>query len=121
MTPNRDPMTEQTLVNAQTAGEIVTGLEQEIGKVIVGQHTLIRLAMANVKWASHEVSEFVYKASGTLGLRSGTIQRLFRDMHAGTQHIVAAPPVFRAAGRELAGLGEGKTWLFLDLVDPSGS
>ena len=32
---------EQAL-NAQAAGEIVTGLEQEIGKVIVGQHTLIR-------------------------------------------------------------------------------
>ncbi|HET7698619.1 MAG TPA: AAA family ATPase [Vicinamibacterales bacterium] len=35
-------MTEQTLLNAQTAAEIVTGLEQEIGKVIVGQHVLIR-------------------------------------------------------------------------------
>ena len=29
-------------LNAQAAGEIVTGLEHEIGKVIVGQHTLIR-------------------------------------------------------------------------------
>ena len=35
-------MSEQTLMNAQTAAEIVTGLEQEIAKVIVGQHTLIR-------------------------------------------------------------------------------
>jgi MoxR-like ATPase len=42
MTPNRDPMSEQIRVNAQTAGEMVSGLEQEIGKVIVGQHTLIR-------------------------------------------------------------------------------
>ena len=42
MTPNRDPLTEQTLLNAQTAAEIVAALEQEIGKVIVGQHTLIR-------------------------------------------------------------------------------
>jgi len=42
MTPNGEPMTEQTLLNAQTAAEIVSGLEQEIGKVIVGQHTLIR-------------------------------------------------------------------------------
>jgi len=29
-------------LNAQAAAEIVAGLEQEIGKVIVGQHTLIR-------------------------------------------------------------------------------
>jgi hypothetical protein len=42
MTPNRDPLSEQTLVNAQTAAEIVSALEQEVAKVIVGQHTLIR-------------------------------------------------------------------------------
>ena len=35
-------MTEQQALNAQAAGEIITGLEHEIGKVIVGQHTLIR-------------------------------------------------------------------------------
>jgi alkylation response protein AidB-like acyl-CoA dehydrogenase len=88
------------------------------GRISVRQHTMLRLAMSHMKWASHDVSEFVYRTAGTLALRSGTIQRLFRDMHAGTQHIVAAPPVMRAAGRELAGLAEGKTWLFLDLVDP---
>src|SRR3954469_4690997 len=33
---------EQQALNTQAAGEIVTGLEREIGKVIVGQHTLIR-------------------------------------------------------------------------------
>jgi MoxR-like ATPase len=42
MIPNGEPMMEQQLLNAQTAAEIVSGLEQEIGKVIVGQHTLIR-------------------------------------------------------------------------------
>jgi MoxR-like ATPase len=33
---------EQQTLNAEAAGAIVAGLEQEIGKVIVGQHTLIR-------------------------------------------------------------------------------
>jgi MoxR-like ATPase len=33
---------EQRTLNSQAAGEIVSGLEQEIAKVIVGQHTLIR-------------------------------------------------------------------------------
>ena len=84
----------------------------------VRQQTLLRLAMAHITWTSHDVSEFVYKTAGTLSLRAGTIQRLFRDMHAGTQHITSAPPVFRAVGRELAGLAEGKTWVFMDLVDP---
>jgi MoxR-like ATPase len=35
-------MMEHEQLNAQAAGEIVTSLEREIGKVIVGQHTLIR-------------------------------------------------------------------------------
>jgi MoxR-like ATPase len=33
---------EQQSLNAQAAGDIIAGLETEIGKVIVGQHTLIR-------------------------------------------------------------------------------
>jgi len=83
----------------------------------VRQNTLIRLGIAHVTWAAHEVAAFVYKSAGTTGLRAGTIQRLFRDMNAGTQHVVASPPVYRALGRELAGLAEGQKWRFLDLVD----
>jgi alkylation response protein AidB-like acyl-CoA dehydrogenase len=81
------------------------------------QQTLMRLGMANITWSCHEVADFVYKSAGTVALRAGTIQRLFRDMHAGTQHITSAPPLFRAAGRELAGLAAGKKWAFLDLVN----
>jgi alkylation response protein AidB-like acyl-CoA dehydrogenase len=87
------------------------------GAVSVRQHTLIRLAMAHVTWTCHDVAEFAYTASGTLALRAGTIQRLFRDMHAGTQHVTSAPPAVRATGRELGGLAPGKKWLFLDLID----
>lgn len=85
----------------------------------VRQSSLIRLAMAHVTWAAHDVAMFVYKSAGTTGLRAGTIQRLFRDMHAGTQHLIASPPVFRALGRELAGLAPEATWRFVDLVDPA--
>ena len=83
----------------------------------VRQHTLIRLALANITWSCHEVTDFAYTAAGTVALRAGTMQRLFRDMHAGTQHITSAPPVIRNAGREIAGVAGGKKWLFLDLVD----
>jgi alkylation response protein AidB-like acyl-CoA dehydrogenase len=86
-------------------------------RLSVRQHTMMRLAMAHITWSCHEVADFVYKSSGTVALRAGTIQRLFRDMHAGTQHITSAPPVFRHAGRELAGLADRKKWLFLELVD----
>src|SRR5215470_11524753 len=80
-------------------------------------HTMIRLAMAHITWTCKDVADFVYKSAGTVALRAGTIQRLYRDMHAGTQHITSSPPVLRAAGRELAGLADGKRWVFLDLVD----
>jgi alkylation response protein AidB-like acyl-CoA dehydrogenase len=88
-------------------------------KLSVRQNTLMRLGMAHVTWAAHDVATFVYRSAGTTGLRAGTIQRLFRDMHAGTQHVVASPPVFRQLGRELAGLAEGHTWRFLELVEPA--
>jgi alkylation response protein AidB-like acyl-CoA dehydrogenase len=87
------------------------------GKLEVRQHTLVRLALAHITWSCHEIAEFVYTSAGTIALRGGTIQRLFRDMHAGTQHITSAPPVIRNAGRELAGLADRKKWVFLDLVD----
>ena len=87
------------------------------GMLDVRQRTMMRLALAHATWSCHEVAQFVYTAAGTVALRAGTIQRLFRDMHAGTQHITSAPPVIRHAGRELAGLAPNQKWIFLDLVD----
>jgi alkylation response protein AidB-like acyl-CoA dehydrogenase len=87
--------------------------------ISVRQHTLIRLAMAHVTWSSHEAAMFAYKSAGTVALRAGTLQRLFRDMHAGIQHVTSAPPAFQAIGRELAGLADGHHWRFLDLVPRS--
>ena len=86
-------------------------------KLSVRQNTLIRLALAHSTWSAHEATAFAYKAAGTQALRSGTIQHLFRDMHAGTQHITSSPPVYASMGRELGGLAKGKKWLFLNLVD----
>jgi len=83
----------------------------------VRQDTLVRLALNNVTWSVHAVAEFVYAAAGTTALREGAIQRYFRDLHAGTQHITSAPAVKQACGRELAGLADGKRWVFLDLAD----
>ncbi len=90
---------------------------QSGAKLSVRQGSLMRLALANATWSAHHAAMFAYKAAGTLALRSGTLQRLFRDMHAGTQHVTAAPPVYSAIGRELAGLAPGKRWQFLSLVD----
>jgi alkylation response protein AidB-like acyl-CoA dehydrogenase len=83
----------------------------------VDQNTAIRLGTIHVTKAAHEVVKFVYAASGTTGLRESAIQRYFRDMHAGTQHVIPSRPIQQTVGRKLAGLAEGKHWQFLDLVD----
>jgi alkylation response protein AidB-like acyl-CoA dehydrogenase len=85
----------------------------------VDQNTLIRLGTVQATRAAHEVSRFVYAASGTTGLREGVVQRYFRDMHAGTQHIIPSAPILQTVGRKLAGLADGKVWQFLELVDPA--
>jgi alkylation response protein AidB-like acyl-CoA dehydrogenase len=81
------------------------------------QSTLVRLALSHITWTLFDVSHFAYKSAGTTALRSGTPQRLFRDVHAGTQHITSAPGVVKATGKELAGLAPGHQWMFLDIVD----
>ena len=81
------------------------------------QNTLIRLALGHITASLLDVANFVYLASGTTGLRRGTIQRLVRDVHAGTQHVTSGPGMWQACGRELLGLGAGKHWQLLDLVD----
>ena len=83
----------------------------------VDQNTAIRLGTIHVTWAAHEVAKFVYASSGTTGLRSGKVQQLFRDMHAGTQHVIPSLPIQQTIGRKLAGLAPDTKWQFLELVD----
>lgn len=86
--------------------------------ISVRQHTLVRLALAHITKTLHEIASFVYLSGGTTALRRGTIQRMYRDVHAGTQHVTSSPNVWQTCARELMGVAEGKTWQFLDLVDP---
>ncbi|MFL4473309.1 acyl-CoA dehydrogenase family protein [Paeniglutamicibacter sp. MACA_103] len=80
------------------------------------QETLTRLALNNATWSAHEVCMTVYKWSATAALRHGTLQRFFRDMHAGTQHMTSGPVVLQGCGRKLAGLAKDSTWVFFSLV-----
>ena len=91
----------------------------EAGQAItVRQDTLVRIALGNITDALADVASFVYLSGGTTALRKGSpIERLVRDVHAGTQHITSGPGMWRAAGEELAGAGENKHWVLLDLVD----
>ena len=83
----------------------------------VRQGTLIRLALNHMTASLFEIANFAYLAGGTTALRSGTMQRLMRDVHAGTQHITSGPGALHNEGLELLGMAEGKKWILLDLVD----
>jgi alkylation response protein AidB-like acyl-CoA dehydrogenase len=83
----------------------------------VRDNTLLRLALTNTTWSTQAVAEFVYQWSGTTGLRSGIVQRFFRDVHAGTQHITSGPGVRAACGRELVGAAPQHEWTFLSLQE----
>jgi indole-3-acetate monooxygenase len=80
------------------------------------QETLTRLMLNHVTWSIHEVGQTVYKWAGTTALRRGVLQRFFRDLHAGTQHMTSGPVVLQNCGKMLGGLTEGH-WAFFDLVE----
>lgn len=90
----------------------------ELGQPLsLRQATLVRLALGQMTSTLLDVANHVYLAAGTTALRRGTIQRLVRDVHAGTQHVTSGPGMWAACGRELLGLADNKKWILLDLVD----
>ncbi|MEB3371674.1 acyl-CoA dehydrogenase family protein [Saccharopolyspora mangrovi] len=80
------------------------------------QETLTRLMLNNATWSVHEVGQTVYKWAGTAALRRSALQRFFRDLHGGTQHVTSGPGVLQNCGKMLSGLSDGQ-WEFLDLVE----
>jgi alkylation response protein AidB-like acyl-CoA dehydrogenase len=83
------------------------------------QESLTRLSLNHATWSAHDVCMTVYKWAGTTALREGDLQRYFRDMHAGTQHMSSGPGVLQQCGRQLAGLAEGSRWVFFSLEEPA--
>lgn len=77
--------------------------------------TLNRVALNNATWSLRDIAAFAYESAGSEALRYGVIQRLFRDVHGGTQHISSSAVIMRSAGRELAGLAEGERWVHFAL------
>lgn len=78
--------------------------------------SLIHLAKGDVHEAGAEVCSFAYRAAGGASLRSGILQRLFREMMTATQHMTASPGILATCGRDLLGLADGKRWQLFDLV-----
>lgn len=72
--------------------------------------TFVRLALNIATSTVHDICLFAYKAGGGVSLRAGAIQRYYRDMCAGMQHMHVSRTILRDCGRELLGLACEKRW-----------
>ena len=83
------------------------------------QETMSRLASSLATRTALEISQLVHRFAGAQVMRNGTLQRFFRDSHAGTQYRGSAHVVTQQCGRMLSGtLPPGSHWGFFDLVVP---
>ena len=62
---------------------------------------LVRQSTVHVTQEGADIVRHAYLLAGTTGLRSGPLQRCFRDIHAGSQHFFASPVSTLDFGRDL--------------------
>lgn len=81
------------------------------------QISLVHLAKSEVHEAGVEACTFAYRAAGGASLRSGVMQRVFREMMTAANHFTIAPGIVTSAGREIGGTWGDRVWKFYDLVE----
>jgi alkylation response protein AidB-like acyl-CoA dehydrogenase len=75
------------------------------------QMTMIKLALRHIHDVVSDVGTFAHRAARGASLHNTPIQRFYRDIHAGTQHILMADQMIEECGRALLGLpGPGAQW-----------
>jgi alkylation response protein AidB-like acyl-CoA dehydrogenase len=82
------------------------------GEPTTAQRLHIRLATTHAVKTSAEVVSSMYELGGGSALyTSSPLQRIFRDVHAATQHMMVSSATFELAGRLLLGLETDVTGL----------
>jgi alkylation response protein AidB-like acyl-CoA dehydrogenase len=75
------------------------------------QMTMVKLTLRHVHDAISDVGTFAHRAARGASLHNTPMQRFYRDIHSGTQHILLADQIVEECGRALLGLtGEGAKW-----------
>ncbi|MGZ5836227.1 MAG: acyl-CoA dehydrogenase family protein [Xanthobacteraceae bacterium] len=75
------------------------------------QLTMVKLGMRYLHDVLSEISTFAHIASRGVSLRPSILQRCYRDIHAGTQHILMADEIVQECGRALMGnVGKDAQW-----------
>jgi hypothetical protein len=66
--------------------------------------TMIKLGLRHIHDVVSDVATFAHRAARGASLRNTPMQRCYRDIHSGTQHILMADQIVEEAGRALLGL-----------------
>jgi alkylation response protein AidB-like acyl-CoA dehydrogenase len=75
------------------------------------QLALIRMAMRHLHDVISEVSTFAHKATRGASLRQSILQRCYRDIHSGTQHLLLADEIVQECGKVMLGVpGKDAYW-----------
>lgn len=83
----------------------------------VEQISLLRMAMRHVHDVGSEVTTFCHRAGGGVSLRNSLLQRAYRDMHAGTQHVLLSDQIFQECGRVMLGMaGRNPRWAGFSVI-----
>ena len=80
------------------------------------QIALIRMAMRHLHDVISEVSTFAHRAARGVSLHPSVLQRCYRDIHSGTQHIFLADEIVQECGRVLlGGAPENAEWTIFNV------
>jgi alkylation response protein AidB-like acyl-CoA dehydrogenase len=68
------------------------------------QMTLVKLGLRHLHDVISDVGTFAHRAARGASLHNTVMQRFYRDIHSGTQHILLADQIVEECGRALLGL-----------------
>jgi indole-3-acetate monooxygenase len=86
-------------------------------KPTLQQMTMIKLSLRHIHDVISDVGTFAHRAARGASLRNTVMQRFYRDIHSGTQHILMADQIVEEAGRALLGLpGPDAQWSVFGVV-----
>lgn len=81
------------------------------GSASLEQIADVKLAMRHVHDVISDIGTFAHRAARGASLHSGVMQRFYRDIHSGTQHILMADEVVQECGRVYLGsVGDQAKW-----------
>ena len=83
------------------------------------QIALLKLGFRYAHEVMSEICTFAYHGGGGVALRSSPLQRCYRDLHAGLQHVLLSDQIMQDCGTVLMGHArEGARWELLGLKEP---